>query len=132
MYTLPYTSHSTHYFFATKNQPLYPPQLRGGLVISQLTKLSCGLITHLNCTRHKDGTFMLETLYKHCVVFIVQINLLHCIISFLLKDVPTAFSPLGWLCPHKEKKKEPRKLGNIRKLSKPYGMIAQCPVSLPK
>ena len=46
---------------------------------------------------------MLENLYKHCVVFIVYINLAHCIIPFLQKDIPTTFSPLGGLCPHKKK-----------------------------
>ena len=40
------------------------------------------------------------------------------------RHYPTAFSPLGGpLCPHK-KKKRLKKIGNIRKVSKPHRMIA--------
>ena len=36
------------------------------------------------------------------------------------------------LVPTQEKKKDLRKLGNARKVSKPHRMIAQCPVPPPK
>ena len=49
------------------------------------------------------------------------------------RTTATAFSPMGGAqCPHKKKKLDLRKLGNIRKLSKPDRMIAQRPFSPPK
>ena len=47
---------------------------------------------------------------------------------------PTAFLPMGGSVPTEEKKKswDLRKLGNIRRVSRLYRMIAQCPVPLPK
>ena len=59
------------------------------------------IISHLNCTTHKDETFPLRTLY--IVVYIVCINLLYCILSFLMERYPHGiFAAGGGLCPHKK------------------------------
>ena len=44
----------------------------------------------------------------------------------MLRNYPTAFSPTGGLVATQEKKNA-KKLGNIRKVSKPHKLIAQRP-----
>ena len=52
---------------------------------------------------------------------------------FCIRDMPTAFSPMGGLSVHTRKKtKDLMKLGNVRKIPTLIEGIAQSPVSLPK
>ena len=48
----------------------------------------------------------------------------------MLRNYPTAFSPTGGLVATQEKKSA-KKLGNMRKVSKPHKMIAQRPAPPP-
>ena len=55
---------------------------------------------------------------------------------FFLKDIPTAFSPLGGpMCPHKKKKKKTedlRKLGNFKEIPEMLGFDGEYTTVHPK
>ena len=48
------------------------------------------------------------------------------------EDLQTWYIPVASQVAERFKTKDLRKLGNIRKVSKPHRMKAQCPVSMPK
>ena len=67
------------------------------------------------------------------VVYILYINFLSCIQFFYWKYIPTAFSPLGELCPQKKTKdlgsQETRKYWKNLKLRQRHGPVSSFPLA---